>query len=88
VELLKQGQYAPAPIEKQVISIFLGTNGYLDSIEISDVKRFEKEVLEFIEVKYNNIFEIIRKEKQISDDTNSAIKKAADEFLTVFKRNV
>jgi len=83
VELLKQGQYAPAPIEKQVISIFLGTNGYLDSIEISDVKRFEKEVLEFIEVKYNNIFEIIRKEKQISDDTNSAIKKAADEFLTV-----
>jgi F-type H+-transporting ATPase subunit alpha len=88
VELLKQGQYDPAPIERQVISIFLGTNGYLDSIDVSDVKRFEKEVLEYFEVKYNNIFEIIKKEKQLSEDTVAAIKKAADEFITVFRKNV
>jgi len=87
VELLKQGQFAPSPIERQVVSIFLGTNGYLDSISIPDVKRFEKEVLEYIEVKYNNIFDIIKKEKQLSDETISLIKKAADEFLIVFKKS-
>jgi F-type H+-transporting ATPase subunit alpha len=87
VELLKQGQFAPSPIEKQVVSIFLGTNGYLDSISVPDIKRFEKEVLEYVDVKYNNIFEIIKKEKQLSDETVSSIKKAADEFLVVFKKS-
>ncbi len=86
VELLKQGQYSPIPVEKQVVSIFLGTNGYLDSIAIYDVKRFEKEILEFIEVKYNQIFENIRKEKDLSAETVELIKKAAEEFLTVFKK--
>jgi F-type H+-transporting ATPase subunit alpha len=88
VELLKQGQYSPAPIERQVVSIFLGTNGYLDTISVADVKRFEKEILEFVEVKYNSIFEIIKKEKQLSDETVSLIKKAADEFIVVFKKSV
>lgn len=87
VELLKQGQYAPIPIEKQVISIYLGTNGYLDSISVQDVKRFEKEILEFIEIKYNQIFVSIRKEKDLSKETIDLIKKAADEFLTVFKKS-
>ena len=88
VELLKQGQFSPSPIERQVVSIFLGTNGYLDTISVADVKRFEKEVLEYIEVKYNNIFDIIKKEKQLSDETVSLIKKAADEFLVIFKKSV
>jgi F-type H+/Na+-transporting ATPase subunit alpha len=87
VELLKQGQFSPAPIERQVVSIFLGTNGYLDSISVPDVKRFEKEVLEYIEVKYNSIFEVIKKEKQLNDETISAIKKAADEFIAIFKKS-
>jgi F-type H+-transporting ATPase subunit alpha len=85
VELLKQGQYAPVPIEKQVISIYLGTNGYLDNIAISDVKRFEKEVLEFFEVKNNKILGIIKKERQLSDSTIAEIRKIADEFIAVFK---
>ena len=87
VELLKQGQFAPSPIERQVVSIFLGTNGYLDSISVPDVKRFEKEILEYIEVKYNNIFNSIKKEKELSDETVLSIKKAADEFLAVFKKS-
>ncbi len=88
VELLKQGQYSPVPIERQVVSIFLGTNGYLDDIPVSDIKRFEKEILEFIEVKYNSVFEAIKKEKQLSDSTTENLKKAADEFKAVFKTNV
>lgn len=86
VELLKQGQYAPVPVERQVLSIFAGTNGYLDSIAIHDVKRFEKEFIEFVEVKYNSIFESIKKDKDLSASTTDMIKKAAEEFLTVFKK--
>ena len=88
VELLKQGQYAPVPVERQVVSIFLGTNGYLDNIAVADVKRFEKEILEYIEIKHNYIFEKIKKEKDLSAETIEKIKKAADEFLPNFKSSV
>lgn len=85
VELLKQGQYSPYPIENQVVSLFMGTNGYLDSIPLSEVKRFESEILEFVEVKYSNIYDKIRKEKQLSDELINELKKAAEEFLSVFQ---
>lgn len=88
VELLKQGQYAPVPVEKQVVSIFLGTNGYLDDIAVADVKRFEREVLEYFEVKHSEVFETIRKEKDLSQQTIDRIKKAADEFVSSFKKSV
>jgi F-type H+-transporting ATPase subunit alpha len=87
VELLKQGQYNPVPVEKQVLSIYLGTNGYMDNIPVHEIKRFEKEILEFVEVKYNNIFEKIKKEKQLSDEIISEIKKATDEFSSIFKES-
>ncbi len=88
VELLKQGQYSPVPVEKQVVAIYLGTNGYLDDIPVKEVKRFEKEILEFIEVKNNSIFETIKKEKQLSDEVIAQIKKAAEEFSATFKAAV
>src|SRR3989339_410150 len=80
VELLKQGQYVPIPIEKQVVSIYVGTNGYLDEIPVADVKRFEKELLEFVEVKYSEIFKSIRETKELKDDTVTLLKKATVEF--------
>lgn len=85
VELLKQGQYNPVPVEKQVLSIYLGTNGYMDNVSVHDIKRFESEALEYFEVNHNNIFEKIKRERQLSDETISEIKKAADEFLKIFK---
>ncbi|WP_337865200.1 F0F1 ATP synthase subunit alpha [Ignavibacterium sp.] len=87
VELLKQGQYSPVPVEKQVVSIYLGTRGYMDSIVVHDIKRFEKEILEFIEVKSKQIFENIKKEKDLSKETEELIKKAAEEFLPTFKKS-
>ena len=87
VELLKQGQYSPVPVEKQVVSIYLGTRGYMDSISVHDIKRFEKEILEFIEVKYKQIFENIKKEKDLSKETEELIRKAAEEFLPTFKKS-
>jgi len=86
VELLKQGQYKPVPVERQILSIFLGTKGYMESIPIVDIKRFEKEAVEYFEVQHNNIFETLKKEKQISDELEARIKKAAEEFINVFKR--
>jgi F-type H+/Na+-transporting ATPase subunit alpha len=86
VELLKQGQYSPVPIEKQVVSIYVGTNNFLESIEITDVKRFESELHEFIELKYNTIYENIRVSKSLDEATVQLIKKAVGEFLDVFKK--
>ncbi len=85
VELLKQGQFAPVPVEKQVVSIFLGTNDYFEDIAVEDVKRFEKEIHEYIDLKYPQIYESIKKEKVISEETENLLKQAADEFLAKFK---
>jgi F-type H+-transporting ATPase subunit alpha len=88
VELLKQGLYAPVPVERQVVSVFVGTNDFLESIPVEDIKRFEKEFLEFVELKFNDIYESIRVEKEINKDTAEKIKKAVDEFLPRFKKSV
>ncbi|HZW37682.1 MAG TPA: F0F1 ATP synthase subunit alpha [Ignavibacteriaceae bacterium] len=87
VELLKQGQYSPVPVERQVISIFAGTNGYLDEVPVHDIKRFEKELLEYIEMKNPSIIETIKKEKQLSDETINALKKVITDFQSTFKKS-
>jgi F-type H+-transporting ATPase subunit alpha len=87
VELLKQGQYVPVPVEKQVVSVFIGTNDYLESIPLKDVKRFEKEFIEYVELKYPDILEDIRQTKTLSDETAEKIGKAAEEFLGKFKKS-
>ncbi len=87
VELLKQGQYAPVPVEKQVVSVYTGVNEYLESVPVEDVKRFEKEFLEFIDFNYPKIFENILASKSLDDETVTLIKKAVEEFLGKFKRS-
>ena len=87
VELLKQGQYAPVPVEKQVLSVYVGTNNYFDSIEVKDVKRFEKEFLEYVDLKYPQILENIRVTKALNDDSIQFIKKAVEEFVEKFKKS-
>ncbi|MCE1190064.1 MAG: F0F1 ATP synthase subunit alpha [Ignavibacteria bacterium] len=87
VELLKQGQYAPIPMEKQAVSLFLGTNGYMDSLPVVDVKRFESEFHSYAEMKYAVIYTSIRESKQISDDIVALLKQAAEEFLRGFKKS-
>ncbi|MCL6098890.1 MAG: F0F1 ATP synthase subunit alpha [Bacteroidetes bacterium] len=84
VELLKQGQYVPVPVEKQVVSVFVGTNNYFESVDVTDVKRFEKEFLEYVELRYSQIFESIRVAKALNDDTVQLIKKAVEEFIEKF----
>ena len=84
VEVLKQGPYAPVPIEKQVVIIFAGANGYLDDIAVSSVTKFEAELMPFMEAKYANILDSIRTEKKISDDTDAELRKAIEDFKASF----
>ncbi len=85
VELLKQGQYIPKPIERQVVAVYLGTNGFLDEVPGHDVERFISEFIEYIEVNHNDVFESIKKEKQLNDPTIEKIKQSIKEFSGVFK---
>jgi F-type H+-transporting ATPase subunit alpha len=85
VELLKQGQFVPMPVEKQVVSIFLGTNGYLDEIALSDVQRFEREFIETLELRQGDILLSISKSKELAKDVEEKLHAFAKEFLQKFK---
>ena len=84
-ELLKQGQYSPLTVPEQVISIFSGVNGYLDTIEVSDISRFEQETLATIKEKYPDILESINKEKELTKENTEKLKSFFDNFLSKFK---
>jgi F-type H+-transporting ATPase subunit alpha len=84
-EILKQPQYQPMPVEKQVIIIYAATKKYLLDVEVEKVQQFEKELFEFIDNKYPEIPEAIKTEKVISDDTEAKLKKAIEEFKASFK---
>ena len=84
-EILKQPQYKPMPVEKQVIIIYAATKKYLLDVEVEKVQQFEKELFEFIDNKYPEIPESIKTEKVISDETEGKLKKAIEEFKTSFR---
>ncbi|HEY6423799.1 MAG TPA: F0F1 ATP synthase subunit alpha [Pseudonocardiaceae bacterium] len=83
-ELLKQGQYAPMPVEEQVVSIFLGTRGHLDDVAVVDVRRFESEFLDDIRRHHPGILDAIRESKQFSADTEQQLVDAVKSFKKQF----
>jgi F-type H+-transporting ATPase subunit alpha len=84
-QVLKQPQYKPMPVEKQIIIIYAAVNKYLLDIAVERVQDFEKELFEFIDTKYPEIPANIKNEKVISDETDAALKKAIAEFKGQFK---
>jgi F-type H+-transporting ATPase subunit alpha len=84
-EILKQPQYQPMPVQYQVLIIYVATNKYLLDVPVADITRFEKEFFEFLDTKYPDIPAAIAKEKAISDDTDTKLKKAIEEFKAQFK---
>src|SRR6266702_2792183 len=88
VELLKQRQYSPFPVERQVVSIWAGTTGQLDDVPIEDIRRFENEFLDDIERNHTGILDAIRETGEFSDDTEAALKDAIDEFRRTFETRV
>jgi F-type H+/Na+-transporting ATPase subunit alpha len=82
VELLKQRQYSPFPMEEQVVSIFAGTSGLLDDVPVEDVRRFESELLEQLR-RDGKILDAIRETREFGEDTEKALRDTVAEF----KRN-
>ena len=88
VELLKQGQYSPFSVERQVASIWAGTTGKMDSIPVVDIRRFESEFLDFIARERKQIFDVISTTRELNDDTVASLEEAITTFKTQFKSSV
>ncbi len=88
VELLKQGQYVPMTVEKQVVSIYAGTNGYLDEIPVEHVGRYEHELLEMLEMKHADLLTQISEKKDLTDDITARLKTVLQQFTDSFKVTV
>ncbi|MBO8168508.1 MAG: F0F1 ATP synthase subunit alpha [Thermoanaerobacteraceae bacterium] len=84
MEILKQDQYQPMEVEEQVVVIYTVTNGYLDDIEVSDIRRFEQEFLKFMRASKKNILDKIRSEGDLTKETEEELKKAITEFKDSF----
>ncbi|MEE9197884.1 MAG: F0F1 ATP synthase subunit alpha, partial [bacterium] len=79
-EILKQDQYAPIPVERQIVSIYLGVNGHLDAVPVERVREFDAGFLKFLDGRHADVLRTIREEKEISEATDEALKKAVEEF--------
>jgi F-type H+/Na+-transporting ATPase subunit alpha len=85
MELLKQPQYSPYPMEDQAVSIWAGTTGKLDIVPVPDVSRFEREFLDYLKREHSGVLDGIRESRKFSDDTASALESAYDSFLDQFE---
>jgi F-type H+-transporting ATPase subunit alpha len=85
VELLKQPQYSPMPVERQVVSVWAGTNGYLDDVPVDDIRRFESEFLDALGRQHPGIYQGIRETGELSEDTAAALKDAIGSFRRGFE---
>jgi F-type H+/Na+-transporting ATPase subunit alpha len=83
-EILKQDQYAPLSIEKQVLSIYIATSGAMDSVPVADVGRFEREFLQFVETNFPSVLKNIATKKALDDGIRAEIKTAVDGFKERF----
>ena len=80
VELLKQGQFAPMPVEKQVLSIWAGANGYLDDVPVGAVRKFETEWLGYLTSSYGEVVHNVATKKAISEEDERRLHEAAKAF--------
>jgi F-type H+/Na+-transporting ATPase subunit alpha len=84
VEILKQGQYQPLPVEKQIVIIFAGTQGYLDDLPVERCRKFEEELYRFIDNAHRDVFEEIRTRKVLDDALRAKLTAAIEEFKARF----
>ncbi|OBK98103.1 F0F1 ATP synthase subunit alpha [Mycobacterium asiaticum] len=84
VELLKQPQFQPMPVEEQVVSIFLGTGGHLDSVPVEDIKRFESELLDHMKASEEGFLEQVRKSKKLGEEDEEKLTDIINHFKKGF----
>jgi F-type H+/Na+-transporting ATPase subunit alpha len=85
VEILKQAQYEPQSVEREVVSVWAGTSGQLDEVPLEDVRRFDAEFLDFIAREHAGIFDTIRNTKDLSDDTLTLLEKTIAAYKQQFR---
>ena len=86
-ELLKQGQFSPLASEEQVVLLYAGVNGFMDSIEVSQISDFEEQLLSTIKKDYMNILDDIKSTNTLSEDNENLLKETLKNFLESFKKN-
>ncbi|MEW6319584.1 MAG: F0F1 ATP synthase subunit alpha [Acidobacteriota bacterium] len=84
VEILKQPQYQPLPVEKQVVIVFAGTQGFLDQVPVGDVRAYEDELHRFMDTRYGNVLALIREKKTLDDDAKGKLSAALEEYTEQF----
>ena len=85
VELLKQDQYVPMPVEEQIILIFAGTQGFLDDVPVEAIRSFEESFLSFVRAKKEALKNEVREKKALDDDLKAKITEAVSEFKKTFQ---
>ncbi len=85
VELLKQAQYQPMPVEEQVVIVYAGTNGYIDAIPVENVRRFEQGLLEAMRLRNADVLAAIADKKELTAEIVEQLKKAISDYATNFK---
>jgi F-type H+-transporting ATPase subunit alpha len=84
VEILKQGQYEPLPVEKQILTIFAATNGYVDDYPLGAIKKYENELYSYFEAKHPELLDELREKKNIDDEIRGKLTKALEELKELF----
>jgi len=87
VEILKQAQYVPQPVEKQIVIIFAGTKGFLDELPIARLEAYERELSAFLDAKHASLLESIREKKVLDKDVEAQLRTALGEFAKSFGRD-
>jgi len=85
VEILKQDQYAPLTVAKQVLIIYAGTNGFVDHLPVGALKKYERELYAFVESSYPDLLPEILKKRELDEELRGKIKKILEEFNSSFK---
>jgi len=86
MEILKQPQYQPLPVEKQIVLIFAGTNGFLDELDLEKIVDYEQELYRHMDERHTDLLAKIREEKKISDETKEALSQALSEFNEIYTK--
>lgn len=83
-ELLKQPQFSPVPVERQVVSLFAGMEGYLDHLPVTDIARFDRELLEYVATRAPEVYEHFRTNADLPPEVEKILRKAVEDFKSTF----